>query len=240
MVINMDETKLRTIAQLQEFLDATPEVSFTGTAVVADGDSQRYEHISRVLKRFEYRQCGKRERGVVLAYLRRTSGYSRTQITRLVARWDENRLATVPLAKRYRAPAIPFARKYTPADVGLLVEMDRTNEDVCGPAVVHLLRRAYTVYGDTRYERLAGLSLTLKYCTCTTCAKAPATKPGVPTSPRPAPCATPLACARRQGPMGARVGCASTACTKVTLMASRASITSPASMPQASGRYRPA
>jgi hypothetical protein len=77
MVINMDETKLRTIAQLQEFLDATPEVSFTGTAVVADGDSQRYEHISRVLKRFEYRQCGKRERGVVLAYLRRTSGYSR-------------------------------------------------------------------------------------------------------------------------------------------------------------------
>jgi len=32
MVINMDETKLRTIAQLQEFLDATPEVSFTGAA----------------------------------------------------------------------------------------------------------------------------------------------------------------------------------------------------------------
>jgi hypothetical protein len=161
MVINMDETKLRTIAQLQEFLDATPEVSFTGT--VGDGDSQRYEHINRVLKRFEYRQCGKRERGVVLAYLRRTSGYSRTQITRLVARWDENRLATVPLAKRYRAPAVPFARKYTPADVGLLVEMDRANVDVCGPAVVHLLRRAYTVYGDPRYERLAGLSVSHLY-----------------------------------------------------------------------------
>ena len=31
MVINMDETKLSTIAQLKEFLDATPEVSFTGT-----------------------------------------------------------------------------------------------------------------------------------------------------------------------------------------------------------------
>ncbi len=34
----MDETKLHTIAQLQEFLDATPEVSFTGTG---DGDTQR-------------------------------------------------------------------------------------------------------------------------------------------------------------------------------------------------------
>ncbi len=29
----MDETKLRTIAQLQEFLDATPEVSFSDAAI---------------------------------------------------------------------------------------------------------------------------------------------------------------------------------------------------------------
>ncbi len=35
----MDETKLRTIAQLQEFLDATPEVSFIGAA--GEDDTQR-------------------------------------------------------------------------------------------------------------------------------------------------------------------------------------------------------
>ena len=157
----MDETKLRTIAQLQEFLDATPEVSFSGAA--GDGDAQRYEHISRVLKRFDHPQRSKRERGVVLAYLRRTSGYSRTQITRLVACWEDNRLAPAPLGKRYRAPAVPFARKYTPTDVQLLVEMDRANEDVCGPAVVHLLKRAWRVYGDPRYERLAGLSVSHLY-----------------------------------------------------------------------------
>jgi hypothetical protein len=161
MVINMDETRLRTIAQLQEFLAATPEVSFTKP--VGQSDTQRYEHISRVLKRFAYRQCTKIERGVVLAYLRRTSGYSRTQITRLVARCGENRLATTPLAKRYRAPLAPFARKYSPADVALLVEMDRANQDVCGPAIAHLLRRAYAVYGDKGYERLAGLSVSHLY-----------------------------------------------------------------------------
>ena len=157
----MDETKLRTIAQLQEFLAATPEVIFTGT--FGDSDTERYAHISRVLKRFAYRQCGRAERGVVLAYLRHTSGYSRTQITRLVARWDANRLAPVPLAKRYGAPAAPFNRKYTSTDIELLVEMDRANADVCGPAVVHLLRRAYTVYEDPRYERLAGLSVSHLY-----------------------------------------------------------------------------
>lgn len=157
----MDETKLRSIAQLQEFLAATPEVIFTGT--LGNDDAQRYEHISRVLKRFDYPQRNKGERGVVLAYLGRTSGYSRPQITRLVGRWHANRLAQVPLAKRYRAPAVPFARKYTASDVELLAQMDRANEDVCGPAVVHLLQRAYLVYGDERYERLAKLSVSHLY-----------------------------------------------------------------------------
>ena len=48
MVINMDEAKLRSIAQLQEFLSATQEISFTGAP--SGADQQRYEHISRVLK----------------------------------------------------------------------------------------------------------------------------------------------------------------------------------------------
>ena len=159
----MDETRLRTIEQLEEFLRATPEVAFTALGVGRAADDQRYEHISRVLARFDYPQRNKRERGVVLAYLRRTSGYGRAQLNRLVARWAVNRVAQTPLLKRYRAPAAPFARKYTPADVELLVEMDRAHEDVCGPAIAHLLQRAHAVYGDPRYERLADLSVSHLY-----------------------------------------------------------------------------
>ena len=88
----MDEAKLRSIAQLQEFMDVTQEISFTVAPGVAD--QQRYERISRVLNRFAYRALGKADRGVVLAYLRRTSGYSRSQTTRLVGRWESKRLAT--------------------------------------------------------------------------------------------------------------------------------------------------
>lgn len=157
----MDESKLRTIAQLQEFLAATPDVKFSAATSV--GDTHRYEHISRVLKRFDYPRLAKAERGVVLAYLRCTCGYSRAQITRLVARWQANRFAPMPLAKRYCAPSAPFATKYTSADIALLVEMDKANEDVCGPAIAHLLRRAYAVYGDARYERLGELSVSHLY-----------------------------------------------------------------------------
>lgn len=159
----MDETRLRTIEQLEGFLSATPEVAFSAPVAGAKDDNQRYEHISRVLARFDYPRRNKRERGVVLAYLRRTSGYGRAQLTRLVARWTDNRVADTPLRKRYCAPAAPFARTYTAADVALLVEMDRANEDVCGPAIAHLLQRAHGVYDDPRYERLAVLSVSHLY-----------------------------------------------------------------------------
>jgi len=54
------------------------------------------------------------------------------------------------LIERYRAPAAPFARKYTALDIEILVEMDKAHEDVCGPAITHLLKRAFSTYGDTR------------------------------------------------------------------------------------------
>lgn len=122
MVINMDESRLSTIGQIEEFLSASTQVEFSAHS----GDTERDAHISRVLRRFDYPRRNKRERGVLLAYLRHISGYSRPQPTRLVARWHANRLAAVPLAKRYAPPGAPFARKYTPGH--------------CSPAATRLQR----------------------------------------------------------------------------------------------------
>src|SRR4030065_1655153 len=159
MVINMNETRLCTIEQIEQFLSASAQIEFSAHG----NDAQRYEHISRVLKRFDYPRRNNRERGILLRYLRHTSGYSRAQVPRLIAQWHGNRLATIPLSQRYRAPAAPFARKYTPLDIELLAEMDKANEDVCGPAIAPLLQRSYSVYGDTRYERLGLLSVSHLY-----------------------------------------------------------------------------
>jgi hypothetical protein len=57
-----------------------------------------------VLRRIDYRQLKRSERGAVLAYLRHMSGYSRAQVTRLVSRW----MARKPLVKQYRAPRTRF------------------------------------------------------------------------------------------------------------------------------------
>ena len=50
MVINMDESQLRTIEKIEQFLGASAEVTFTAHA----SDVEHYAHINRVLKRFDY------------------------------------------------------------------------------------------------------------------------------------------------------------------------------------------
>ena len=73
MVINMNEAKLCTIEQIEQFLAASADIRFS-----AHGDDlERYAHISEVLKRFDYPQRKKHDRGVLLRYLQHTRGYSR-------------------------------------------------------------------------------------------------------------------------------------------------------------------
>ena len=93
MVIDMNDALLKTIGQIESFNAANALVKYTAHG----GGAERYGHISRVLKRFDYPRCGKRERGVLLKYLALTTGYSRPQVTRLVKQWRANRLAAIPL-----------------------------------------------------------------------------------------------------------------------------------------------
>jgi hypothetical protein len=101
MVIDMNESRLNTVAQLSAFLNGTLEVNFCAPA----DDCQRYAFIGTVLERFAYARLQRADRGVVRRYLERTTGYSRAQLTRLVQRWlDDPRLA-----KRYRSPVSGFS-----------------------------------------------------------------------------------------------------------------------------------
>jgi len=155
MVIDMNESRLHTVAQLRAFLEGTLEVQFCPL----HNDTQRYAFIGALLKRLRYAQLPRADKGVVLRYLERTTGYSRQQLTRLVARAR----AGAVLVKRYRTPAHGFARKFSPLDVALLAETDALHGTLSGPATVHLLQRAYALYGDARYQRLAGLSVSHLY-----------------------------------------------------------------------------
>jgi len=151
----MNESQIRTLDQVRAFLAGTLAVEFKPL----EEDAARYRYISEVLRRFGYHRLKRTERGWVLRYLRATCGFSRAQLTRLVARAIEGQT----LAKRYVVPAQAFARRFTDADIVLLAKIDQQFGTLSGPATAHLLQRAFSVYGDARFERLAQISVSHLY-----------------------------------------------------------------------------
>lgn len=155
MVINMEEAKLTTLAQIKAFLDGTNEVAFR---VPKD---ERNAFIERVFKCFGYAAHGRADKGTLLRYIERMTGLSRQQVTRLVAQYRKHG----KLAKRQHrmVPTNGFASHYTLADVVLLAEMDMLHNTLSGPATKKLMERAHHVFGDARFERLAGISVSHLY-----------------------------------------------------------------------------
>jgi len=153
MVIDMNDEQLHTLAQVQAFLEGTIAVDF---AVPAD---ERYEFIARTVRRFGYGRLKRADKAVLLRFLERVSGYSRQQISRLVKRGCERR----QLIKRYQGSRTSFARTYTSADVLLLAQTDTLHGTLSGLATKKLMERAFGVFGEARYQRLAAISVAHLY-----------------------------------------------------------------------------
>ena len=152
MVINMDDSKLKTLAQIEEFLRGTGELFHVSR-------EERYPLVERTLTRFGYGKLGRKEKGVILRYLERMTGLSRQQVTRLVHQFQKT--GTVRLG--YQTPRRGFQRVFGPGDVALLVEMDEHHGTLSGPATKKLIERACTIYGEDKYTNLARISVSHLY-----------------------------------------------------------------------------
>jgi transposase InsO family protein len=96
---------------------------------------------------------------VLLRYLARITGLSRQQVTRLVRQYRQDGT----LSYRHRPPTHGFIRRFTATDVALLADMDALHGTVSGPATKKLMERACHLFGDARFERLAGISVSHLY-----------------------------------------------------------------------------
>ena len=93
--MNLDN--LTHIDQLAEFLSGTQTVAFS----VLSSPAARYEWVQKTLIRFRYLTLSRRHQGVVIRVLMKVSGYSRQQITRLIAQYRK----TGALKRRQRTVA---------------------------------------------------------------------------------------------------------------------------------------
>ena len=138
----MNDRQLETVKQVGEFLAGTEIVEFS-----IESTEGRYAFIHATLRKFRYGQLGKAEKGLIGHYLRKMTGYSRQQLTRLIGDYRK----TQGLGRR-RPPRSRFPRRYTEADLRLLAHTDEVHGTLSGPATKKVLEREADVYGhgDTR------------------------------------------------------------------------------------------
>jgi len=139
--------------QIQEFLRSSEAIEFAG-----GGRDERYGWVERVLRAQDYGKLGKGERGVVRAYVRKVTGLSQSQTTRLIRAYlDHGKVQPQPYQRHC------FARIYTVEDIVLLAEVDRAHGRLSGPATRRILQRAYEQFRQPQYERLANISVAHLY-----------------------------------------------------------------------------
>jgi len=139
--------------QIQEFLRSSEPIEFGG-----GGREERYGWVERVLAAQDYGELSKGERGLVRAYVRKVTGLSESQTTRLIRTYLDHGTVQLQPYQRHR-----FGVKYTAEDIALLAEVDRAHGRLSGPATRRILQRAYEQYGEKQYERLAKISVAHLY-----------------------------------------------------------------------------
>lgn len=150
----MNINELSTIDQLEQFLSGSQAVAF----VVEDKTEACYQGIQRILVKFDYLSLDKRSKGIVIRFLSKLTGYSRQQLTRLVKQYRQS-------GKIERAPRTyhGFERLYSAEDIRLLALLDERHGTLSGPASKKLCERAYTLFNQASYQRLAGISIAHLY-----------------------------------------------------------------------------
>ena len=121
-------------------------------------DLTTIEQIAATLRRHRYRDLGKADRGLLRRFLERVSGYSRATVARLIQQYGQ----TGHVRRRQRTNN-GFQRRFVAKDIRLLAQMDELHERHNGYAMKKLCERAFEVFGDARYERLATISVAHLY-----------------------------------------------------------------------------
>lgn len=145
----MNDSHAINIAQIREFLQASQIIEFEGVS-----QREKYLWIENTLNRFGYFSLRKRDKATIKKYVKQMSGFSKSQLTRLITQKKDTGKISPSSTKRNTFPT-----KYDTNDVARLVETDNNHERLSGPATKKILKREYEVFDKKEYERLSKISI---------------------------------------------------------------------------------
>jgi hypothetical protein len=153
MTITMLNPTALTLADIKEFVQAPPALSFK-----SQSRNERNQWIENILRQHKYRQCLKPDKTVIRKYILLMTGLSRQQLTRLVAEYDQRGTLKSKEYTRHK-----FSKIYDLEEIALLAETDKAHNCLSGPATKKIIKDDYEQFGKTKYEKLKNLSVSHLY-----------------------------------------------------------------------------
>lgn len=149
MTITMIDSRLSGSKEIKELLKSTEAVEFK-----RKDKAEAYKWMQETLEKFRYLKLRKEEKGIIRKYIAKMTGYSRSQITRLITRY---RSSGYIRERQYRRHT--FKTIYSPIDIRLLAETDEVHDFPNGASLKKILKRMVLVYGEKGYENIANISV---------------------------------------------------------------------------------
>jgi transposase InsO family protein len=137
------------LEQIRVFLEGSDGVAFE-----AKNRAELYQWVNRTLGEQGYDRLGRAGKGLMRKYVAKITGLGRAQVTRLIGRYLAGEEVKALVYRRHQFPS-----RYTGADSELLAGVDEAHGVLSGPATQKILQREFHDFGDTRYRRLAGISV---------------------------------------------------------------------------------
>jgi len=153
MLVIMNDEQLQTVEQVRAFLEGSEAVGFRGVTT-----QEKYYWTEGVLIRFSYHRLKRAEKGVIRRYIEKLTGYSRSQVSRLMAEYKRTGRLRRRQYRRHR-----FPRKYTPSEVRLLARTDELHGWLSGPATKRIMERECQLYRHLEFGNICRISVAHLY-----------------------------------------------------------------------------
>lgn len=153
MNINMNNLPTGSIVQIEEFLKSNDFIKMEITS-----DKDKYVFIKEVLNKTHYRKLKKKEKRIVVGYLKFLTKYSQSHLKNMLGKWRKGKLFFSAKRDRHKFPV-----KYFADDVGRLIDTDVAHHCLNGIATKEIMRREFEIFGKKEYAQISQISVSHLY-----------------------------------------------------------------------------
>lgn len=147
MTIIMDIAQIKTIEQMEKFLTVDEEFVLS-----VKNKEEFYDFLRNILITIKYFALSKKNKGIVIKYIKKISKYSDKQIKRLIKKYKSGNLKWKTWQKN------TFKKVYDHNDIALLHWLDKVLW-MSWNASQKILQREYEIFWNKKYENISKISV---------------------------------------------------------------------------------